>query len=113
MKITTLVENQLALDHRDLEAEFGLSLLIEHTGQRILFDTGAAGAAMRNAPRLGVDLRQVDAVVLSHHHIDHGGGLPAFFAINRHAKVYLRHPPAGKEFFRALLLVSLSARHNA
>jgi len=34
MKITTLVENQLALDHRDLEAEFGLSLLIEHTGQR-------------------------------------------------------------------------------
>ena len=109
MKITTLVENQLALDHRDLEAEFGLSLLIEHAGQRILFDTGAAGAAMRNAPRLGVDLRQVDAVVLSHHHFDHGGGLPAFFAINRHAKVYLRHPPAGREFFRALLLVSGSA----
>jgi|APFre7841882724_1041349.scaffolds.fasta_scaffold13437_3 7,8-dihydropterin-6-yl-methyl-4-(beta-D-ribofuranosyl)aminobenzene 5'-phosphate synthase len=106
MKITTLVENELALDHRDLEPEFGLSLLIEHRDKRILFDTGAAGAAMRNASRLGVDLRQVDAVVLSHHHFDHGGGLPAFFAINSHAKVYLRHPPAGKAFFRALWVVS-------
>jgi 7,8-dihydropterin-6-yl-methyl-4-(beta-D-ribofuranosyl)aminobenzene 5'-phosphate synthase len=106
MKITTLVENELARDHRDLEAEFGLSLLIEHVDQRILFDTGAAGAAMRNASHLGIDLRQVDAVVLSHHHFDHGGGLPAFFEINSHAKVYLRHPPAGKEFFRALLVVS-------
>lgn len=106
MKITTLVENELALDHRNLEKEFGLSLLIEHADQRILFDTGAAGAAMRNAPHLGIDLRQVDAVVLSHHHFDHGGGLPAFFAINGHAKVYLRHPPAGKAFFRALLVVS-------
>ena len=106
MKVTTLIENELAPDHRDLEAEFGLSLLIEHADKRILFDTGAAGAAVRNASRLGVDLRQVDAVVLSHHHFDHGGGLPAFFAINDHAKVYLRHPPPGKEFFRALLLVS-------
>ena len=113
MKITTLVENQLAPDHRDLEAEFGLSLFGDHAGQRIVFETGAAGAAVRDEPRLGVALRQVDAVVLSHHHFDHGGGLPAFFAIKSHAKVYLRHPPAGKEFFRALLLVSLSARHNA
>lgn len=106
MKITTLVENDVAADHRELEAEFGLSLLIEHAGQRILFDTGAAGAAMRNASRLGIDLHQVDAVVLSHHHFDHGGGLPAFFAINSHAKVYLRHPPEGREFFRALMVVS-------
>lgn len=106
MKITTLVENDVAADHRELEAEFGLSLLIEHAGQRILFGTGAAGAAMRNASRLGIDLHQVDAVVLSHHHFDHGGGLPAFFAINSHAKVYLRHPPAGREFFRALMVVS-------
>lgn len=32
--------------------------------------------------------------------------MPAFFAIDGHAKVYLRHPPAGKEYFRALLVVS-------
>lgn len=106
MKITTLVENELAPGRRNLETEFGLSLLIDRGDQRILFDTGAAGAAMRNAPRLGVDLRQVDAVVLSHHHFDHGGGLPAFLAINSRAKVYLRHPPPGKEFFRALWVVS-------
>jgi 7,8-dihydropterin-6-yl-methyl-4-(beta-D-ribofuranosyl)aminobenzene 5'-phosphate synthase len=106
MKITTLVENSLAEGHADLTAEFGLSLCIEHAGRCILFDTGAAGVAMRNAERLGIDLARVDAVVLSHHHFDHGGGLPAFFAVNGHAKVFLRHPPEGREYFRALLVVS-------
>jgi 7,8-dihydropterin-6-yl-methyl-4-(beta-D-ribofuranosyl)aminobenzene 5'-phosphate synthase len=106
MKITTLVENDLGPGPEELEKEFGLSLLIEHAGQRILFDAGAAGAAVRNASRLGIDLRQVDAVVLSHHHFDHGGGLPAFLAINARAKVYLRPPPTGEPYFRALWVVS-------
>jgi hypothetical protein len=55
MKITTLVENELARDHRDLETEFEPSLLIEHADQCILFDIGAAGAAIRNASHLGID----------------------------------------------------------
>lgn len=106
MHVTTLIENEKTDGHPELEPEFGLSLYIEHRDQRILFDTGATGAAVKNADRLGIDLAKVDAVVLSHHHFDHGGGLPAFFAVNSHAKVYLRHPPDGREFFRALLVVS-------
>lgn len=106
MQITTLIENEKADRHADLVAEFGLSLHIRHGGKNILFDTGSTGAAVKNAERLGIDLSQVDVVVLSHHHFDHGGGLPAFFAVNAHAKVYLRHPPEGKEYFRALWVVS-------
>jgi 7,8-dihydropterin-6-yl-methyl-4-(beta-D-ribofuranosyl)aminobenzene 5'-phosphate synthase len=106
MQITVLVENDLAGQHPDLVAEWGLSLHIKHQERQILFDTGAKGGLVSNAQRLGIDLRQVDLVVLSHHHFDHGGGLPAFFAVNDHAKVYLRRPPDGKCYFHALLFLN-------
>jgi 7,8-dihydropterin-6-yl-methyl-4-(beta-D-ribofuranosyl)aminobenzene 5'-phosphate synthase len=106
MQITTLVENELERKDSDLLPEWGLSLHIKHQDKEILFDAGAKGALLKNAERLGVDLSRVDLVVLSHHHSDHGGGLPAFFAINNHAKVYLRRAPDGKSYFRALLIVN-------
>jgi 7,8-dihydropterin-6-yl-methyl-4-(beta-D-ribofuranosyl)aminobenzene 5'-phosphate synthase len=106
MNITALVENELERKDSDLLPEWGLSLHIKHQGKEILFDAGAKGALLKNAERLGVDLNRVDLVVLSHHHSDHGGGLPAFFAINNHAKVYLRRAPDGKSYFRALLIVN-------
>ena len=106
MQITVLIENDIADQHTDLVAEWGLSLYIEYQKTKILFDTGAKGALVRNAERLGVELSQVDLVVLSHHHFDHGGGLPAFFAVNDQAKVYLRRPPDGEARFCALLVVN-------
>jgi 7,8-dihydropterin-6-yl-methyl-4-(beta-D-ribofuranosyl)aminobenzene 5'-phosphate synthase len=38
---------------------------------------------------MGIDLRRVRAVVVSHGHRDHGGGLKAFFEVNDHAPVFL------------------------
>ncbi|HUF92520.1 MAG TPA: MBL fold metallo-hydrolase [Candidatus Limnocylindria bacterium] len=63
-------------------AHHGLSLLITaHAGGRtrtVLFDAGPEGAILeRNAAVLGVDFGAIDAVVLSHGHWDHGGGLLA------------------------------------
>ena len=90
MRITVLIENT-ACDERYC-AEHGLSLYIETTGKRILFDTGQSDAFLANAARLGIDLRTVDFAVLSHGHYDHGGGLKAFLALNKTAPVYLnRH----------------------
>ena len=42
----------------------------------ILFDTGiSADGVVENAKRMGLDLSEVEYVVLSHGHYDHFGGL--------------------------------------
>lgn len=93
MKISVLVENTLASDAHELQAQHGLSLHIETENQQsILFDTGQDGCFAANSSRLGVDLADVDVAVLSHHHFDHGGGLSTFFALNQHAPVYSVKP---------------------
>jgi 7,8-dihydropterin-6-yl-methyl-4-(beta-D-ribofuranosyl)aminobenzene 5'-phosphate synthase len=101
MKVTALVENTRLDSRQDLRAEWGLSLHIQHDGAQILFDTGATEAYGHNAERLGVDLREVDMVVISHHHYDHGGGLAYFLKKNSKAKVYLRRNEAGDPYYRA------------
>jgi len=66
-------------------AHHGLSLLLtahvspeRHT---LLFDAGPEGETLiRNAAILGVDFGEVETIVLSHGHWDHGGGLPAAIA---------------------------------
>ncbi len=79
LKITVLVENTAG--KRGLLGEHGLSFLIEHGRDRILFDTGQGLALRHNTEQLNSDLRTIGAVVLSHGHYDHTGGLT--FALNR------------------------------
>ncbi|MEN8202087.1 MAG: MBL fold metallo-hydrolase [Bacteroidota bacterium] len=57
-------------------AEHGLSFLIEVDDQQTLFDTGASDLFLLNARKMGMDLSEVDQIVLSHGHWDHGNGLP-------------------------------------
>jgi len=90
MRITTLVENHTSPIMPKLKAEHGLSFFIENQGYIIMSDVGQSGKFTNNARLLGVDLAQVEAVVISHHHYDHGGGLGRFFKENDHAMVYLR-----------------------
>jgi 7,8-dihydropterin-6-yl-methyl-4-(beta-D-ribofuranosyl)aminobenzene 5'-phosphate synthase len=72
IKIATLSENSA---NQDYLAEWGLSMYIEVDGQKVLFDTGKGIAAIHNARLMGIDLKQVDRIVLSHGHHDHTGGL--------------------------------------
>jgi 7,8-dihydropterin-6-yl-methyl-4-(beta-D-ribofuranosyl)aminobenzene 5'-phosphate synthase len=63
-----------------LVAEPGFSALVEveSAGRRrtLLFDTGVSPDGMvENARRLGIDLREVEAIVLSHGHWDHVAGM--------------------------------------
>lgn len=88
IRITTLAENLTY--QRGLISEHGLSLLIEVNGKKILFDTGQGYALMHNAGQLGVDLAEVDDIVISHGHYDHTGGLANVLNVNRKATVYLK-----------------------
>lgn len=88
MKITALMENTKI--NEDLACEHGLSLYIEFVNKKILLDTGASGSFLSNGEKLGINIEDVDAVVLSHGHNDHGGGLKAFFSSNSIGKVYLK-----------------------
>jgi 7,8-dihydropterin-6-yl-methyl-4-(beta-D-ribofuranosyl)aminobenzene 5'-phosphate synthase len=73
LQITTLSENTAGLG--SFLAEWGLSILIETDEANILFDTGQSISASHNAELLGIDLSQIDKIVLSHGHFDHTGGL--------------------------------------
>ncbi len=85
-------------------AENGISFLVRATtGARtttILFDAGmSAIPVVHNAQVLGVDLAEVDQVVLSHGHPDHFGGIyAALGAIGRPVPVAV-HPSAFRPRF--------------
>ncbi|HHU76812.1 MAG TPA: MBL fold metallo-hydrolase [Firmicutes bacterium] len=75
IKITTLCENNTPYPANGVLGEHGLAMLLEVDSQRILFDTGGGATLLHNSRILGVDLKTIDALVLSHGHYDHTGGL--------------------------------------
>ncbi len=89
--ITVLAENTAG--GRGLLGEHGLSFWIEWDGKRILFDTGQGHVLLKNARQLGVDLRETDALALSHGHYDHTGGLRDALLHGPATTVYV-HPAA-------------------
>ena len=96
MHIVTLMENTEGFP--GCTFEHGLSFYAETAHHKILLDTGASDGFMANAELLGVDLSQVDTVILSHGHSDHTGGVLPFTKINPKARIYLRDC-AGADFF--------------
>jgi len=80
---------------RSFRGEHGLSLYMETAHTKLLLDAGQTDAFVSNAEALGIDLASLDAVVLSHGHYDHGGGLKALYD-----KLSVLPPPlfAGKGF---------------
>jgi len=81
-------------------AEHGFSTIVRCSGQgaarTMIFDFGlASDVAARNAGTSGVDLTQVEAVALSHGHIDHFGGLAEVArGIGRSGIEFVVHPSA-------------------
>jgi 7,8-dihydropterin-6-yl-methyl-4-(beta-D-ribofuranosyl)aminobenzene 5'-phosphate synthase len=97
MKITVLAENSVCKTNSlNCKSEHGLSLFIEFDERKILFDTGQSDLFILNAEKMGIDLSQVDYLIISHGHFDHGGGLKPFLKINKRAKVFLHINAAHK-----------------
>lgn len=97
-KLTTLIEN-----HRDkeekYECEHGFSILIENTEQgrsiRLLMDTGQSGLFYDNAVEMGISLKDLDGLFISHAHYDHAGGVKRLLEEVPVQKMYV-----GKDFFQ-------------
>jgi 7,8-dihydropterin-6-yl-methyl-4-(beta-D-ribofuranosyl)aminobenzene 5'-phosphate synthase len=89
--ITALVDDSTSAN--GLSGEHGLSFWIESGNKRVLFDTGQSDLLVENAGLLSIDLAETDAIVLSHGHYDHTGGLAAALDIAPRAIVHV-HPAA-------------------
>ncbi len=73
VEIINLVDNYVS--RPGTLAEHGLSFLIRTADQAILFDTGSGAVIDHNILEMGINMRDITAVALSHGHYDHTGGL--------------------------------------
>lgn len=79
IKITTLVENTQG-ENSALKTTHGLSFFIEINNKFYLFDTAQDDLVVKNAAELGYDLNNLEKVIISHNHYDHGGGLKSLIS---------------------------------
>ncbi|MBI5017906.1 MAG: MBL fold metallo-hydrolase [Deltaproteobacteria bacterium] len=90
LHVTVLCENSVGGPF-GLVGEHGWAVFVESPEQCWLFDTGQGLGLTSNAQCLGVDLRRLDGIALSHGHYDHTSGLPAVLALRRKTAV-CAHP---------------------
>lgn len=93
VRITVLVENTAG--GVGLLGQHGLSFLVQMPeGFNVLFDTGQAKSTLRtNCRILGVNVEEIDVIVLSHGHYDHTTGLKYALSAAPNAPVVM-HPAA-------------------
>ena len=102
MRIRMLIENEKLKDFPELEKEHGLSILLGINGENILFDTGATGKFIDNADKMGIDIENIDTLVISHGHYDHGGGLSRFLERNKKARILMHSRAREKHYIKVL-----------
>jgi 7,8-dihydropterin-6-yl-methyl-4-(beta-D-ribofuranosyl)aminobenzene 5'-phosphate synthase len=90
IRLKIIVDNLISFSR--LKAEHGFCMLIETADNKILFDTGQSSLLIENSLKMGIDLRDITKVVISHGHYDHTGGLLSLLEyIDREVEVFA-HP---------------------
>lgn len=89
-KLTILCENSVGVPFGVI-GEHGFACYVETEKGNYLFDTGQGYAIAQNAAALKKDLVDIEAVMISHGHYDHTGGLPAVLQLKGPVDVY-GHP---------------------
>ncbi len=96
MRIINLIENTEGASN--CAHAHGLSFYIETPKHKILVDLGPSEETIKNAEKLGIDLKTVDIVILSHGHYDHSGGIIPFSKINSTASIYMQRSAVGEYY---------------
>ncbi len=89
-RVTILCENTIGIP-LDVIGEHGFACHVETERGKYLFDTGRGFGIAHNAVVLGKDLREIKAIMISHGHYDHTGGLPDVLRIKGAVNVF-GHP---------------------
>jgi 7,8-dihydropterin-6-yl-methyl-4-(beta-D-ribofuranosyl)aminobenzene 5'-phosphate synthase len=97
LKLTILYDSTAV--NSQLKTDWGFAALVEYGDHTLLFDTGANGSILLNNMRqLDIDPQSIEAVILSHEHNDHTGGLQALLDTGVRPTVYV--PAAFGVFFK-------------
>ena len=102
MKIISLMEST-AIDKK-LETSHGIAFYIELFDRKILFDTGDSTAVVDNAKKLGVPVREITDIILSHNHHAHTGGAEAFLKLSPKARLFMKDSAKGEYFLKSGLM---------
>lgn len=95
VRLTILYDN--TTEDPRLTVAWDFAALVEYSGHTVLFDTGLDGPSLLgNMEVLGVAPESIEAIVLSHEHGDHSGGLQDLLATGIHPKIYIPAAMAGK-----------------
>ncbi len=100
MYIRTIVEDTLNENFPLLKNEHGLSLYIKYNDKNILFDAGPSNVLVSNSEKLNINLKDIDYLILSHGHFDHGGGIIPFLQVNSKAKIFIQRNSFKNYYFK-------------
>jgi len=86
VSVTILVENTTPIP--GFQGEYGFAALVAVDEKKFLFDTGSADALIKNAAAGGINLAQIDDLVISHGHFDHTGAVVPFLQTGKNKRVF-------------------------
>ena len=95
LSITVVYDSHVCVG--GLARGWGYSAYVTGPEEAVLFDTGPGPVLLENMERLEIEPEAIGAVVLSHVHPDHCGGLCSLLEANPDVTVYVPQPPAREQ----------------
>lgn len=110
VSVKIILENSDSIDKQP--GKHGVAIQILFNGTIILYDFGPKGCLSKYCKRANVALETFDFAVLSHSHVDHGGGLSEFLKNNSTSKVYCMDGLHENIFAKVLGIINLKVGIN-